>query len=70
MNLAAIHGSLARRIGTNHAIELANGTPKLVHVLGRPNSFYEVQQAIAAINEVEPNSRIDVEPALNHLRNK
>ncbi len=71
MNLTAIGKTLARRVSTpSHGIEFTNGEPNRIRVKGKPINFSTLQQAIAAIREVEPDAHIDIESALEHLRNQ
>ena len=69
MNLSAIHAALYRRVGANN-ITFSNGESKRIHVGGTPRSFFEIQNAIAAVQEIHPDSQIDLELALRSLRSK
>ena len=68
MNLTAINGALARRLSPRHGIQITNGEPNIIHVGGTPRDYFALQQAIAAVKEVEPDLQIDIELALKNLR--
>ncbi len=69
MNTQAIGQVIQRRIGTNN-ISLRNGTPNHVQIGGSPRSYYELQQAIAAVQKLYPNSQLDINSACDFLREK
>ncbi|OGI06192.1 MAG: hypothetical protein A3I68_02815 [Candidatus Melainabacteria bacterium RIFCSPLOWO2_02_FULL_35_15] len=69
MNTQAIGQAIKHRIGSNQIL-LGNGTPNHIQIGGSPRKYYELQQAIAAVQTLYPDSRLDISSACEYLRDR